>query len=104
MVFNEVCFDIISIFHSQLIRVSCDCVACARANVPIVLVVLAVPSHTATLSCAAIHAVPSHASVSSYSIIPASVAVPAVPNACASMILSRISEKYSDLRLTFAGE
>ena len=96
MVFNEVCFDIISIFHSQLIRMSCDCVVCARANVPIVLVVLAVPSYTATLSCAAIHAVPSHAFVSSYSIVPASVAVPAVPSVRASMILSRISEKYSE--------
>lgn len=60
MVFKEVCFDIISFFHSRQISVSCDCVACARSNIPIVLV------------------------------------VPAVPRARASMILSRISEKYSE--------
>lgn len=96
VVFKEVCLDIISIFHSRQISVSCDCVACARPNIPIVLVVPAVPSHAAALSFAAIHTVPSHAPVPSYSTIPASVAVPAVPNARASMILSRISEKYSE--------
>lgn len=96
VVFKEVCFDIISFFHSRLISASCDCVACARPNIPIVLVVPAVPSHAAALSFAAIHTVPSHAPVPSYSTIPASVAVPAVLSARASMILSRISEKYSE--------
>lgn len=96
VVFKEVCFNIISFFHSRLISASCDCVACARPNIPIVLVVPAVFSHAAALSFGAIHTVPSHASVPSYVTVSVSVVVPAVPNARASMILSRISEKYSE--------